>query len=481
MLRWSAALVLVLWVSGLAAAEGGTALWLGRYHFVLLHLPIGLLAAIALLEGAALAAGQERPALGRGLLIWTNALATLATVVCGWLLAGDGSDYNATVLAWHRWGGIAVAVLAVGLVALHHGQVVRPNLAVPLRLVLVGGLALTALVGHHGGTLTHGSGFLTRHAPAWLGGPAPAVPQEPAPTATPVVATDDDTPADPPMGEGPSYEKDIRPILEARCIECHGPDKTKASLRLDTPAGIRSGGNSGPAIVAGHPERSSLVRFISLPAEDDDIMPPKGDPLTPAQIDLIRAWIKAGADFGDGVDTATTQPQAQEAARRSAFAEVADTLPVPNADALAKLQAAGVVIRPMDPSGKTLEVNASHAGIGPEVFDQLRRLAPNVLWLDLGGTTITDDDLKHLKPLIHLEKLDLGTTAVTDGGLIHLLELKQLRLLTLIRTQVSDAGLYRLGNLSKLEKVYLWGSRATAKGGASLTAKIPGCVVNTGP
>src|SRR5690606_11355287 len=163
---------------------------------------------------------------------------------------------------------------------------------------------------------------------------------------------------------------------------------------------------------------------------------------------------------------------------------LADALPIfaaPDADALAKLQAAGVVIRPMDPSGKTLEVNASHARIDLEVFDQLRRLAPNILWLDLGGTTVGDDDLKHLKPLTNLEKLDLGTTAVTDNGLVHLLELKELRLLTLVRTQVSDAGPYRLGNLSKLEKVYLWGSRATAKGGATLTAKIPGCVVNTGP
>lgn len=481
MLRWALTLSLVLVASQVAAADVPQWIsWLGRYHFVLLHLPIGLVIAVCLVEAAAIIANTSERPHSRGLLLWANALATTATVICGWFLAWDASDYQAELLTWHRWGGVAVGCLSWTLLILHRMQAQRPKLAPLLRLHLVILVVAVTLVGHHGGSLTHGQGFLTRHAPTWLGGPAPTPPA----ADIPVLAPGDDAPepqpiADPPANT-PDFARDIAPILQDRCVECHGPAKQKASLRLDTPTGIRSGGNSGPAVVAGHPERSKLLTMVTLPPDDDDIMPPKGDPLSKAQTDLIRAWILAGADFGDGVEAADA-PQAKTPHRPTAFEERAAQLPQPDQAAVSRLQELGVVVRNLETSGRTLEVNASHTTVNEAVFDQLRRLGPHVLWLDLGDTAIDDDALKHLKPLGNLEKLDLGNTAISDAGLIHLLELKELRYLTLVRTQVSDAGLFRLSNLTKLERVYLWGSKATAQGGERLTAKIPACVVNTGP
>ena len=92
------------------------------------------------------------------------------------------------------------------------------------------------------------------------------------------------------------FARDIQPILQASCYECHGPQKTKAHLRLDSRAGITKGGESGAIVVTGNSEQSLIVRRV-LGLDGDDRMPKDGDPLPPAQIALMRAWIDQGAKW----------------------------------------------------------------------------------------------------------------------------------------------------------------------------------------
>ncbi len=88
----------------------------------------------------------------------------------------------------------------------------------------------------------------------------------------------------------------VLPILEASCTDCHGEDKQKAGLRLDSIAAVAKGAKGDAVVKAGNPDESSLYQRIVLPADHDDIMPPKGDPLTKAQTDLIKLWIVSGAN-----------------------------------------------------------------------------------------------------------------------------------------------------------------------------------------
>ena len=87
----------------------------------------------------------------------------------------------------------------------------------------------------------------------------------------------------------------VLPIFQSTCVDCHGEEKQKAGLRLDSIAAVLKGGKEGAVVAAGKPEESSLYRRITLPEDDDDIMPPKGDPLSKAQTDLIKLWIVSGA------------------------------------------------------------------------------------------------------------------------------------------------------------------------------------------
>jgi hypothetical protein len=93
-----------------------------------------------------------------------------------------------------------------------------------------------------------------------------------------------------------TFAKDIKPIFEKSCFKCHGEEKQKAKLRVDSVDALKKGSENGEVIVVGKSEKSSLVHTVAGLVEDT-IMPPegKGDPLTKEQIGLIRAWIDQGA------------------------------------------------------------------------------------------------------------------------------------------------------------------------------------------
>jgi mono/diheme cytochrome c family protein len=94
-------------------------------------------------------------------------------------------------------------------------------------------------------------------------------------------------------------------LLQERCIECHGEKKQKGELRLDAKSLAFKGGHDGPAIVAG--KSTSRRSSSASPARDEnERMPPKGDPLTPSQIKTIQTWIESGAI---GLRTPQTKPR----------------------------------------------------------------------------------------------------------------------------------------------------------------------------
>ena len=93
------------------------------------------------------------------------------------------------------------------------------------------------------------------------------------------------------------FYRDIQPILEAKCYDCHQGTKTKGDLRLDSLADAMRGGESdGAAITPKHPEKSALLARVSTD-DEELIMPPKGKPLTKEQVDLLSLWIKEGANW----------------------------------------------------------------------------------------------------------------------------------------------------------------------------------------
>jgi hypothetical protein len=274
--------------------------FVGRLHFPLLHFPIALLFGVALLEFVWRRGDQlQRRAFVAPLLL-TAALSAIVTVVAGLALAnGESFDgAQADTFTLHRGLGIGTAVLAVVLVVLQKlgAGAYRPLLGVAVVAVSV--------VGHMGGELVHGAGYLTRTS---------------SPAATTAIAHDDDRPrrasdgddgdegddarerwAEGPLVDTPDYVTHIKPLFERSCVKCHGPEKRKSGLRLDQKRYAMKGGESGPvAIVPGDAAKSLVFSSCAMAPDEDGVMPPRGKLLALSEIETLKRWIDQGAVWPD--------------------------------------------------------------------------------------------------------------------------------------------------------------------------------------
>jgi len=254
-------------------------LFFGRFHVLVVHLPIGGLVLLGVLELLAGGARFKDAAQNRGLILGFTAGGSVAAALCGWALA-PGGDYDPKLLQWHRWTGLAVAatcLLAWLLQWLGHPR--------SYRLCLAATLAVLIVAGHLGASLTHGRDLLSRYAPAplrWLLGETTG----PA-AATPTILS--------PLQER-VFAEVVQPILAQRCGDCHGSEQQKAGLRVDSLQALAQGGHSGPAFVAGNASASPLLKRMLLPLEHEDHMPPEGKPQpTTAELTTLQWWIEGAA------------------------------------------------------------------------------------------------------------------------------------------------------------------------------------------
>lgn len=276
----------------------------GRFHPMLVHFPIALLVVATGLR--VLARVLKRPALNAGtpVLVYLAAASAVVSAGAGLALAAGSSWHGraADQLELHRWLTLAGTVIAVAAALLERARPQKEN-DVMNTVLLVVSTGLVAAGAHLGGTLVFGDDHFTSAfepkaeavdaAPVDEKGEAPAEKK----TEKKSEKKKDDKPAEKKAEAKVDFKTQVWPILDKSCIRCHDAKKKKGDLRLDTKAHAMKGGESGPAIVPGKAAESRLYKLITLPEDDDDFMPAKGDPLTKEQRELIRRWIDEGAHW----------------------------------------------------------------------------------------------------------------------------------------------------------------------------------------
>jgi hypothetical protein len=286
------------------------------------------------------------------------------------------------------------------------------------------------------------------------------------------------------------FNKDVLPIIKARCIECHqDPAKNsgkrpKGGLRLDGKHWILQGTKSGPVVIAGAPLKSTLIELISLDENDPDLMPPKGGKLTLTEVDTISRWVAEGASFGNWIGAPASPVEIKPSTKAPAgkLPRLIRTLvslgegvtPVPES---ARAKAAGErgTIAPIFPGSPLLSVSfTSHQGrTSTRDVIGLAAIAENIATLDLGRTRITDAALEVAAKMPRLVKLDLRQTNITDEALKHIAGLQNLRSLNLFKVNITDESIGLLSGLKKLETVYLWQSKVSPAGAQQLRDRRP--------
>jgi uncharacterized membrane protein len=288
---WAALLYLLREIPPDGREHGNLGQFLGRFHPLLVHGPVAMLALVPLMEilGRIPRWSHLRPA--AGWLLTLTAVATYFTAVDGWLLGWSGG-YRGHDITNHMWAGGGLAVVC-GLAAMARGR--RPAFAYPV--LLSGALVLLVIAGHIGGTISHGEGFLTDKLPTrvrgWLG--LAAVPVE-ARVVTAAAPAAKGGPASMDPGNPAFYAVHIAPLFARSCNSCHHAEKHKGGLRMDTYALLMHGGADGKVVNPGDAAGSEIIRRVLLPAADDDFMPSDDDkPLSTDEIQMLEHWIAAGA------------------------------------------------------------------------------------------------------------------------------------------------------------------------------------------
>ncbi len=259
---------------------------IGKLHPLLVHFPVALLTVGGLVEVWAWRKRQG-PTPEGVLLIRVGALTALLSAVSGWSFASY--DDPSQDLFLHRWGGVGVA--ALGLLAAYCTRGPYPASAYrPLVFLLI---PLTAGVGHLGGELSWGEGYLKNAIREVFQEVETAAPEE--------RLTPDEN----------HFVKVVWPIFQENCVECHGPKKQKGKLRLDDRA---SAFGKEDVIVPGQPEKSILIEVVDLPPGDEFLMPPPedGEPLNQEQVAILRDWIANGAAWPDSSLPNSESPATEE-------------------------------------------------------------------------------------------------------------------------------------------------------------------------
>lgn len=199
----------------------------GRFHPLLVHLPIGILLGLFALEALQYFQPSLQLQTACRALLLLAVLTAIPTVLAGKMLAASGG-YGSDVFTTHMWFGLATTLLSIWLYVLHKNTTsTKAGKFTPYRGVLLINVALLGITGHYGGSLTHGSNYLTENLPdeirALLGDDPYAMDGLLAMETSQVNQT----------LETYNFNNDIRPITNTYCVSCHGEEKQKGGLRLD--------------------------------------------------------------------------------------------------------------------------------------------------------------------------------------------------------------------------------------------------------
>jgi uncharacterized membrane protein/uncharacterized Zn finger protein (UPF0148 family) len=272
----------------LASGKVAESRWLsfaGELHPMIIHFPAALiptLAAVQVFGGNS--EGQTRVT---RVLLWLNFLACAVGILAGFASGLDRGESES--LRIHTILGLATAAVSFFMLVFHTLNI-RPLYLMNLAL----SLAAVFGAGHFGANMSHGD--ISKKLP-WVEVPKAASTDKP-------VETQATAPTPTTTSAVTLLSSVVQPILNARCVGCHGAEKAKGDLRLDSYADMMKAGESGkPSFLAGNAAQSESLVRSQLPLEDEDHMPPSKKPqCTPEELEVLTWWVQDGASATKGLE-----------------------------------------------------------------------------------------------------------------------------------------------------------------------------------
>lgn len=404
-------------------------LFLGRFHVLILHLPIGALLVTFYFDIVGRIKKNypfETVKYGLGF----SAIFAILSSVLGYFLSLEGG-YETKSLDLHLYSGIVTAVV---ISAHFYFSLKQSNFKYFLPLFILGIVSII-VTGHFGSVLTHGDDFLTEYAKA--------KPQEEV-----MVQIDSLT----------FYDDVVAKILDDKCISCHNNTKKKGDLSLINRTTILQGGESGEIVLANHSELSSLYTNALLPISDDLHMPPKGKPqLTKDELWLIKSWIDNDLEF-DKKATQVAQNDTLNRLLQNYLVFPKEKIALASVNAISGLEEQGFLISPIVPNEGALSVKFVKGELTKKHVKALLKLEDQIVELDLSNTVLNDEWSNPIRQFQNLSSLRLNNTSISDKTLDYLQGLEKLETLNLHGTSITDEGLKSLLEENQVSKIFVWNS-----------------------
>ena len=434
--------------------------FIGRFHPVLVHLPIGFLVLAILLETIESFRSTETKSRLIPLAWLLGGISAAAAALCGWYL-GETGLYEEDMLFVHRWLGIALVVVSLAGWWLKRKSSDRdsrsfsPWIQHGFNIFVLGMLFYE---GHQGGNLTHGEEYLTEYAP------------DPVKKLLGPDKTKDSLPEFSNPDSVMVYADLVAPIFEDKCVACHNNEVQRGGLNMASPDSLLAGGQGDAIVTAGSTGDSELFRRITLPQSSTKFMPPTPNPLTYDEIKVVEWWIESGASIEDNVAAVTVSDNMKPVLLRRYDLDVEpkpwyETVQLKQLDStrITELRQKGFTVKSLGGTNTLLDVSYSGNDLTEAQMKQLEPVKEYVTWLSLGNTNVKDEWLSIVSQFENLTRLELEKTAISDKGVAQLNELRHLEALNLYGTEVTDACLAEIEKMTGLKRVYLWGTEVSTQ------------------
>lgn len=410
--------------------------WIGVFHPLILHLPIGLVTGWMILEFCPRGKKNEITCRDSSLNLVAifTALSAVAAAVTGFLLADSKPEtFTGETVDNHRIWGIVFGSLCIVSAVVFFLLKDKGKARWGYRAVLVVTSIVLVPAGHLGGNLTHGEGYLTKDAPDFIKSMFGDEDEEEELTEV----TQDSS----------AYHALVKPVLVDRCYACHAGSKKEGGVDLKTYVELEK--------VLG--KDGDFVKSLHLPHSDDLHMPPLGKPqLKPNELSLLDWWAKSKYSETTTIAEVQVPEKLQYLVEQISRKEL--NLPPLDKGVVAALRKRQVFVHPVSAESELLwvEAAASAPRFTDEDLELLHKIAPRIQWLNLARTQLDDRALKLAAACENLTMLDLSYTKITDKGLKLIENHPYLERIVLSQTSVTKASLPVFESLKRLKKLSLW-------------------------
>ncbi len=418
--------------------------WLGKMHPLALHFPIvfGITIAIYLIFFS-----KHRFELQiEKLIVATNALFASVVALLGVFLSSQGG-YEGDIFSLHKWGGFAIAIFSWLLL-----QMLNRNEHL-LRLVAVVFLGVLIGATHKGAQLTHGENALS-------------FPERVVTDAGEVDLFD---------GSATVFEAGIAPILNQKCISCHGAEREKGKLRLDSKEFILKGGRSGDILNPGLSGDPLLIKLTHLPIEDEDRMPPNGKlQLTELEMSILRNWVNSGSNFDLSINALPGEDSLVNLLKEylNANSQTEIILDRPDLD---EYNTDYCAVNYLYYGTDAVEVNFFQASFyDRETLKRLLNIKDKIVRLNMQNMPLDSKDLDIILQFTNLEKVNLNSTGLEMSDLTSLKDVRSIQNLAICGLDFNDQELDELLSGSGFKAVNIWSDNLDKTKLDKIVAKYPG-------